>query len=269
MNITVETITPEVAAELLQSNTRNRGLNAKYVQALAAEMRDGNWQMAGDPIRISVSMVLLDGQHRLSAIVESGTTQQMVVINDLPDETFAVMDTGRMRSAGDVLDIAGVPNSRLAASAARMIINYQRGVVSGTLKNQGRAPGQWVTNSDIRDFTAQNDLQSFLLKAKSWYKEWRMFTASEYAFFSFMLSQIDPEAAVYFLTALTKGADLPATSPIFLLRKKIEQYKLNKISYTPSERLALVFKSWNLYRSDKTVSNLYYNSEKEDFPTPI
>ena len=39
--------------------------------------------------------VLLDGQHRLEAIVRSETALQTVLVTNLPDEVFTTIDTGR------------------------------------------------------------------------------------------------------------------------------------------------------------------------------
>lgn len=267
----VEEITPEIALDLLIANTHNRPVTKRAVDFIADQMRSGDWKMAGDPIRISSTGVLLDGQHRLNAIVESMTTQKLLVIRGLSDDTFDVMDTGRMRMAADVLAVRGHANSRLLASVVRMIVSYKRGNFANTLANAGRVSGLTVTNGEIDKFAAENDLQSFVLQAKIWYKTWPLFTGSEYGFFYFTLSEVDPAAAFEFLGALSLGADLPADSSIFLLRKKMEQYRLGvkKISITPTEKLGLVFKAWNLYRKDKTVSYLTFNKEKEEVPTPI
>ncbi|GAB3643952.1 hypothetical protein [Spirosoma arcticum] len=268
LNITVEDITPELAGEFLTRNQKNRPLNQNHIAFLAAQMRAGAWQFSGDPIRFSTSGRLLDGQHRLSAIIASGTTQKTMVIWDLPEESFHVMDTGRMRMAADVLDIADVPNARKAASTVRMIIAYQRGHISATLKNQGRVSHTAVTHGEILEFVKQTDVQPYLLRAMTWYKEWRVFTGSEYGFIYYTLCQIDCPAAEQFLTSLASGANLPIDSPVFVLRKKLEQYKLNKVSCSPSERLALTFKAWNLYRKGAPVKMLTYNSEREEFPIP-
>ena len=71
MTITVnqETITPELAAEFLKKNKSNRPLSSKHVIALAGSIERGEWMFTGESIKFSESDTLLDGQHRLSAIV--------------------------------------------------------------------------------------------------------------------------------------------------------------------------------------------------------
>jgi hypothetical protein len=100
MIIELEVITPEIAQQILSGNTDNRPAKPKHVKFLADQMRAGAWQVTGDPVKISASGRLLDGQHRLMAVVESGTTQNLYVARDCEEEIFSVLDTGRARSAG-------------------------------------------------------------------------------------------------------------------------------------------------------------------------
>lgn len=270
MNITLEEISPDLASGLLASNEKNRSLNAHHVQFLAAQMLAGAWQMAGDPIRVASSGRLLDGQHRLSAIVQTGITLSMVVIRNLPEETFQVMDTGRIRSAADVLSAEGVLNATTQASTARMAINYQKGNFYAAIgQSHGRKTKVGVSNTEIVQFLTKNNLDEFVKAGIQWYRESRIFTASEYAFLYYTFNPFDTPTALFFLSSLASGAGLEAGTPIFLLRKKLEQYKFNKVSCPPSERLALTIKAWNLFRTDKTVSLLTWNPLKETFPLPL
>lgn len=262
-------ITPEGAQQYLELNTKNRALNEKHVLYLAEQMRLGAWQMAYDPIRISVTNVLLDGQHRLMAIVKSGTTQRMLVIRNLPDETFTVMDTGRLRSANDVLTIAGYTHGRASAALVRMIVNYQNGRVTNTLSNIGRVAGAVVTHQEILDYIQSNDVHPYIKKGLNWYAECKFLTGTEYSFFYYIFSRIDPEGAEVFLNSFASGAELKEKNPIFVLRKKLETYKVNRIQVTPTEKLAFTFKAWNLFREGKSVGYLTFNKDKEDIPTPI
>jgi hypothetical protein len=107
-----DNITPQIAKTLLEHNTHNRPLNLPHVKFLAKQMKQGQWKMDGDPIKVSATGRILDGQHRLHAIVESDTTQQIIILYNVPDESFSVIDTGRVRQAADVLSITGYSDSR-------------------------------------------------------------------------------------------------------------------------------------------------------------
>jgi hypothetical protein len=117
-------ISPEFAAELLEDkNTRNRPPTRATVLAYANEMRNGNWKVTHQGITLDTEGVLLDGQHRLAAIVEAGVTIPVMVSYDLPPETFATVDTGRRRTATDALSMAGLGTNRYALAALAKFIS--------------------------------------------------------------------------------------------------------------------------------------------------
>lgn len=77
-------VTPEVAAEMLTKNTRNREIVEASVEQFADLLRRGEFEkFTGKPNRAAVSFasdgVLRDGQHRLTAIVRSGVATEMYV----------------------------------------------------------------------------------------------------------------------------------------------------------------------------------------------
>jgi hypothetical protein len=124
MDISIETITPAVARKMLQANTDNRPLTEAFVQRYASDIQAGQWVNDGSPIRFSCSGRLLDGQHRLMAVVASGGQIDAVVIRGLDDDAFETMDTGKPRTAADVLAINGAKNFTCAASIAAAWIYY-------------------------------------------------------------------------------------------------------------------------------------------------
>lgn len=120
------TVDPNTACAMKQHNTRNRPLRERDVLRLARAMSSGNWKFNGDSIRFSKTGVLLDGQHRLEAIIVSGTAQEMDVMFGLEDDVFDTIDTGRSRTGADVMFIAGnVKYANEVASTIRLMVAYQ------------------------------------------------------------------------------------------------------------------------------------------------
>ena len=113
----VASVTPDAARRLLDGNTGNRRLRRATVARYAATMAAGNWLPSTEAIVIGTSGRLLNGQHRLSAIIESGVTVELLIIAGVPDETFKVIDRGVPRSASDALKI----DKRLAEAAVAII----------------------------------------------------------------------------------------------------------------------------------------------------
>jgi len=105
------TMTVERAKELLENNDHNRKVTNSRVQEYAKEMTNGLWLYNGESIIISESGRLLDGQHRLLAIVESGVEVEIELVEGVPDsdggiDTFLTINT-KNRSNVDALTVAG------------------------------------------------------------------------------------------------------------------------------------------------------------------
>lgn len=120
-------ITPEIAAKMLDSkNPKNRRLSRASVLPLARDMAEGRW-VSDVPIILDRYGNILDGQHRLAAIVESGTSVKMLVIRNATPDTRRVIDQGRKRSPADVLKLEGRYES-VSASEASVLKTMVAGV---------------------------------------------------------------------------------------------------------------------------------------------
>lgn len=107
------TITPAIAAELLSkcANKSNRTLRTPVITKYANDMLNGQWTDEHiAPIVISKSGVLLDGHHRLKAIIKSGKAVNMWVATDVDDEQYLTMDNGTPRQIRDYVKLY-VPHS--------------------------------------------------------------------------------------------------------------------------------------------------------------
>jgi hypothetical protein len=72
-------ITPEQALSWLQANTFNRTISPSVVKKYASDMASGNWTLNHQGIAFDDDGVLVDGQHRLMAMVESGQAIKTLV----------------------------------------------------------------------------------------------------------------------------------------------------------------------------------------------
>lgn len=106
MDLSVETITPKQAEKYLQFNTSNRTLRKTLVNTYAKDMASGNWKLTHQGVAFNCDGTLLDGQHRLAAIVQSGVAVQMLVARGVDSRSQLVMDDHAKRNAGDALSLA-------------------------------------------------------------------------------------------------------------------------------------------------------------------
>ncbi len=106
-------ITPALAQEWLGANTHNRRLREDTVRAYARDMCNGEWVPTHQGIAFNDENALLDGQHRLHAIIRSKKTVRMMVTFGLPARvagkpemfTMDAVDRGATRSVADQLDL--------------------------------------------------------------------------------------------------------------------------------------------------------------------
>lgn len=132
MTTTTEYIDPNRAAWLLAGGGKNRALVQGHADNLARQMASGLWANNGQSIVLGADGRVLDGQHRLTAIVKSGIGQTFVVVRGVDESAITTMDTGRARAASDVLSMHGYANARSLAAAVRVCMFYdRRGVFSG------------------------------------------------------------------------------------------------------------------------------------------
>ena len=94
----VETITPEIAKTMLGENVNNRRISRDNVNLFAREIRNGEWRFNGEAIKFGKDGRLLDGQHRLLAVIAADKPLTTLVIRGLEDETQQTMDSAEKRT---------------------------------------------------------------------------------------------------------------------------------------------------------------------------
>lgn len=98
-------VTPAEAKALLETNTHNRNLSPTLVEKLRSDMDNGRWsEDTAETVKVSEDMVLLDGQHRLSALATSSLAGlHLWIAYGVPSEAQEFMDLGKSRTAQDIL----------------------------------------------------------------------------------------------------------------------------------------------------------------------
>lgn len=107
-------VTPALAEKWLKKNLINRHVRKSWVRYLADQIDLGLFVPTTDAIGFRHDGVLVNGQHRLLAIIESGATLDMLVVTGLSDSAFMLIDRGISRTLADVLKL---PTALLADAA--------------------------------------------------------------------------------------------------------------------------------------------------------
>lgn len=226
MKVVVEKIDPNRAAELLRAaeraGQRQRLLQSSRVDKFATAMQRGQWRLTHQAIAIDEHGILIDGQHRMQAVVRSDTTQEFLVAYAADPDSFDVIDTGAARKAADTLQIAGYTNANQLASAARILLAYE--LVKGT-KNGIATAGRIFTNADIVRFM-EGSRGDILVHAAteagaiaSAFGRYGARTWLAAGITLLMESGVHRDVAQEFLVRLRTGEMLAAGSPILAMRR--------------------------------------------------
>jgi hypothetical protein len=261
-----ELITPTRAKELLEANIKNRLVKPVRVNLYANDIINGRWkENTGESIKISKTGLILDGQHRLHAIIKANKPVLMLIISGIEDSAFDVIDTGSSRNASDVFKIADVQNGSTIPS----IIQFYN------LLNDGKKPNTQINRKSTNGMLLEqyNDnpefWQNIARQAHSMYKSFaKILVPSFIGGFHAYFYKINPERAESFMKQLTTGIDVE-NNTIVLLRNKLMQDKMSNRKMQSSYKMALIIKTWNCFIRGESIKVLKFDSVRDEFPKAV
>jgi hypothetical protein len=256
----LEEITPEIALKYLQTNVVNRKLQPNTVAFYARQMADGQWQLNGDAIRFSQTGALQDGQHRLTAVVESGRPLTTWVARGLPDEAQLTMDQQRKRTAGDMLAMTGMPRGNQVAAIVRVIRRWDQGERS----IRGFAGGQRpMSMAEVIHAATEDPL--FLEAAQRVSARGLYGQAPPRALGALyvLLARTHVQLSDVFFEYLTSGADLPEGNPILTLRRYWANLGGSNTRHGGANSALYLMagvRAWNAWAEGRKLAQIAYKS---------
>lgn len=267
----------EASAWLGDNKFDNRRLDDRNVERIVRDIKAGKWVFDGNPIRFDKDGNIIDGQHRLWAIVKSGKQVQSMVVRGLDNEAKMTIDTGKARNISDIFHFHGYVNSSVLASVCRLAIGYRE-----TDGNMWR----WATQNSHKRLSTQELLKEAKANALAiaavqstismpMTRKIMGVGMTAFAYYLLTISCNDKYLVDNFFLGVEKGVNLPVDSPILLLRNTLtirdtylhaaEKQGGNK---SMAYKLAIIIKAWNAYRSNKSFTKLRFDPEKENYPIP-
>jgi len=239
MKAELKTVTPEMAAEWLKKNTNNRKLSLALVDLISAEIKAGNWQQNGDAIRFD-NKALLDGQHRLHAIIKAGQPVDTLVVTGLDPDTMRTIDTDRRpRSASAVLSLGGEVNTTTLGGAIRVVLDMR----SGT---QWKRSSKLIAKRTFFDFiNNEPEIREAVRFTINLHNLKKLAGPTIPAGLHHLFSTIDRKASEKFFDDLDSGANLSQNDPVYLLRQRLIDNSASRAKLERTEIMALFTKAWN------------------------
>ena len=240
----IETITPDIAAALLEAIPDNRVVSRNIVEQYASDMKSGRWQATGEPIIISSDGLLNDGQHRLTAVCKSNVSVNMMVVRGVARETRIALNIGKSRKAGDILQMFHISSGRSCAALANTLILYER---SGGKSASGSAHGISKPVS-IERALGDDRLQLCVSMACKYGK---IMSPKHVAFARYVIP--DSKKSDVFFDRLFDGIGLDQGNPILTLRNWILRNGKKQTDLVGTE---VILRAWCAFRDDRLVSQL-------------
>lgn len=246
----VVVVHPELAQRWLAKNTHNRRVRARVVGSYARDMAAGHWRLTGESLKFSADGALLDGQHRLLAVIAAEASVPMFVIRGLSTDVQDVMDTGSRRLAGDVLTLSGYENASLLAAAAKWAILFDSNRLYGDFTQNG------VSHSEVMKYVDDNATLAEAVSAGGSLRRQIDLQPSLVATCLYLVSRVDAEDAHLFFARLADGIDQPPGSPILALRSRLREVKNNRQRVEPEALMSLVIRTWNAWREGRKLTSI-------------
>lgn len=264
-------VSPAKARELIKLNLeKNRNITKTHMKTLSASMKAGNWMETGEPIIIDQYGRIIDGQHRLYAVIDSGITITATITYGVDPAAFDVMGTGKTRNLSDAMSTHGIDHSRAVTAAYRVYGDLQT-TTSSNFSAFGRRTRMdmkanrseviaWVKENneviqEIMEVTCAKDAKAVLKPAS-------LFNGF---YFYLCFQGTNPDLADEFFENLIDGVEFEygKQDPIYQLRKRLmeDQSKNARRMGTRVplyETMAVIIKAYNAWVNNQKIRNLRF-----------
>lgn len=264
----VEMVNPAWAQKVLDEQrqleqergaTLNRPVRPRRVADYAREMREGRWQLNGEPI-IFNGRRMVDGQHRMHGVVASGVTVPMLVVRGVDETAFGTINQGAARSASDIAAGMGVrTHLSIKTAAARLVMCYDRSGHPPTDSTIRPTPAAVAEHVAINGFAWADAVEAMQEANKV------LGTAAALLALSFMVRYRVPERREFF-RKLRTGLDVTEFDPARLLRERLISVAPAKGREDTAVRLAWAIKAWNHHVTGEPIRLLKFNLANDVYP---
>lgn len=248
MEMKIEVVTPEKAADYLTKNTSNRPLSNRHVQKLSTAMANGEWVLNGESVKFNGDGSLIDGQHRLAAIVRANKSIRTYVVRGLDSGTYDTIDQGRARSLADVLARCGEKHYTGLASGLRWYLAFRDHVMVGAISMMSVA-------AQHQELEKVPELRDSVEKIWEWVGTGSFARGLLIGFHCYARS-VNEKLADDFMKAVCTGENLTRAMPEYKLRQvMLDDVRAVRRMHV-NQMANLIVKAWNARRSGKELKIL-------------
>ena len=241
--LTHELITPATAQAYLRNSATAGGLITPHLEALTRDIAAGRWMANPQPICLSTSGRLVNGRHRLMAVVAADRPIAVPVIRGVPEAAYATYDTRNKRPFQVGTAGRSFGDEALVAAMANLLWRREQRAPN----SQARGATAAEISRILGDHPRLRELRGLARRLVG------LGNASVMGYGAFVMERADPRAASVFLRALETGADLPRRHPILALRATLLRMRADGASQ--DEQLAALLEGWEQFRLHELAQN--------------
>jgi len=258
-------ITPARAVHLLSKKHPNiRPLKEVKVRELSRELVQGKWIPNPIPIIFSDTGYLLNGQHRLNAVIRTGISVEEELRFGQDEALMKIIDTNLHRTAADDFHYEQIPQAARMAAAAFWVHRYLNNGMTGVTETYQRP-----SKSELLEtyFAHPNLLKS--ATAGTRFTKGRLAAPTLMTALHYICHEIDPVRADDFFLKLATGENLSSRSSVMHLRNLMLERRAGMRNFTDAELAAWVIQAWNSLRKGYKTAKFERRARNEEFPRAI
>ena len=252
-------VSPIMAKQILDKhNHRNRSLNDAHLSSLVRDIKRGHWiESTGTMISFAQNGQLIDGQHRLAAIVKAKKPLALSLKFGLDERSQRVIDTGRKRTYSDFIAMTEGLDAKYKterAAVTRLVYGFLHDQTNPHLYANNNKP----TQSDLYDVSAEfnQDISKAVSTVLGPGLVQKVVIGSFAAFVAVLAMHSDySEHVGEFFHLLGTGANLEADDPIMVVRNRLMMRAEFRDQKEKDRTIGLLIKCWNLWIDGDSVTN--------------
>lgn len=271
---------PETAKLWLARNLNNRTITRSAVETIKSDILAGRWRLSGQTISFDPQGILMDGQKRLTAIVETGIACDILVAGEVPPDSYSTYDIIQRRTLGQQLHHEGYQSYINLGSAVNYLWKYENGKMES---NEALPSHAALLEDTLVRHPKLTESVAFIEPLN----KLRLAPHGGLSMLHYIASQLfvtsARQVADRFFESLLIGGSLKPGEPIFALRERLLHGSRNgggasgrapikSARMQPTEKLAFIVKTWNAVREGRPLKVLRWATRgegAEKFPRMI
>jgi hypothetical protein len=226
-----------------------RKIDERNLSRIKRDIEHSDFIVNGATIKVDKDGNVIDGQHRLYAVLETGMPLVTIIVEGVKNHVG--IDNNKSRTLKDYLRHEGHSNVVKLAAMIHLVNNYKHGRLHVAHANSSCQQGMTVLKNhpDLPAFLARVGTHTLPISAAR--VAGILYCSCE--------GKYDPEYCDYFVDGLRSGENLSSDDPVYVLREYASRRKMDtakgKGSWRTDEMNYAIVIAWNALLKGESLSS--------------